>query len=69
MALNWRDRSVWHPLGYGLTAAWMLLVVVVTEAETKHPFFDTIFLVPIGGWLIGLLIARVLTRRRSRDSE
>ena len=27
MAGNWDDRRLWHPIGYALTAAWMLIVV------------------------------------------
>ena len=56
-----------HPVGYGLTALWMLLVVTVTEADPRHPFFATIFIVPIGGWVLGLLLARLIARRRPRD--
>ncbi len=69
MARDWRDRGIWHPVGYGLTALWMLLVVTVTEADPRHPFFNTIFIVPIGGWVLGLLLARLIARRRPRDGE
>ena len=27
MAGNWDDRRLWHPIGYALTAGWMLIVV------------------------------------------
>ncbi len=67
MARDWRDRGIWHPVGYGLTALWMLIVLMVTEADVRHPFFNTIFLVPIGGWVLGLLLARLIARRRPRD--
>ncbi len=67
MARDWRDRGIWHPVGFGLTALWMLLVVTVTEADVQHPFFNTIFIVPIGGWLLGLGVARLIARRRPRD--
>ncbi len=67
MARDWRDRGIWHPVGYGLTALWMLLVLTVTEADVRHPFFSTIFIAPIGGWLLGLLLARLIAWRRPRD--
>jgi hypothetical protein len=63
MPRDWRDRGLWHPIGYALTAAWMLVVVVVTESDPAHPFFDTIFIVPITGWILGLAIARLIGRR------
>ncbi len=67
MAGNWDDRRLWHPIGYALTAAWMLIVVTVTDADPRHPFFSFIFIVPLGGWILGLAVARLVTRRRSRD--
>ncbi len=68
MARDWRDRGIWHPVGFGLTALWMLLVLTVTEADMRRPFFNTIFIVPIGGWLLGLGVARLIARRRPQDS-
>lgn len=67
MAPDWRDRDTWIRVGYGLTALWMLMVVVVTEADPRHPFFNTIFLVPLGGWILGLVVARLIARRGPRQ--
>jgi len=69
MTRDWRNRGIWHPVGYGLTALWMLLVVMVTEGDPRHPFFNTIFIVPLAGWILGLLLARLTARRPPRDGE
>jgi len=61
--LDWRSAKVWQAVGYALTAAWMLFVIVRTDGDPAHPFFNTIFLVPIGGWIVGIALARVIGPR------
>ncbi|MFQ5785813.1 MAG: hypothetical protein ACE5H8_13465 [Alphaproteobacteria bacterium] len=62
MRIDWRSRSLWMRTGYALTAAWMLGVIVATGSDVTHPFFDFIFIVPLSGWIFGLLIARLAMR-------
>ena len=58
--IDWRARRTWHALGYGLTALWMVLVLVLSGNDPAHPLFNFIFIVPIAGWLVGISIGRVL---------
>ena len=67
--IDWRSRTTWHAIGYGLTAVWMLLVLVVSGNNPEHPLFTFIFIVPIAGWLIGISIGRVLGPRLARDDD
>jgi hypothetical protein len=67
MPRDWRDRKLWHPIGYALTAAWMLVVIGVTGADPGHRFFNTIFIVPLVGWVLGLVVARLIGGRRPRE--
>lgn len=59
---DWRSRRLWNGVGYAGSAAWMLMVVVVTNNDPNHPLFDFIFVVPIAGWITGLIAASVLRR-------
>lgn len=69
MKLEWRTRRFWMTAGYVVSAAWMLLVLAVTNGDVRHPFFDTIFLVPLTGWVIGLVIARLAVYLRDRRDQ
>ena len=51
-------------IGYALTAAWMVGVLVYTDGDVRHPVFDTLFIVPLGGWVVALTVARVIRRFR-----
>ncbi len=46
-------------VGFGLTAAWMLAIVLITGNDVAHPLFDYIFSVPIAVWIAVLLIERL----------
>ncbi|MEZ5668809.1 MAG: hypothetical protein R3F55_15475 [Alphaproteobacteria bacterium] len=52
--------QIWRGIGYGLTAAWMIGILVVSGSDPAHPWFDYIFVVPLGGWIVGLGVARLL---------
>ena len=54
---------VWRGIGYGLTAAWMIVILVITDSDPSHPWFDYIFVVPLVGWIITVGIARFATSR------
>jgi hypothetical protein len=68
----WRSRRLWRPLGYALTVGWMIYVLAATGADRSHPLFDTIFIVPLAGWILGLVTAWALRRwldgRRGKDA-
>ncbi len=60
--IPWRSRSFWQPIGYGLTALWMIGIISVTHEDVRHPLFSLIFVVPLAGWIIGIAAARVIAR-------
>ena len=57
-------RRLWTGVGYGLTAAWMVGVLVVTNSDPAHPLFDFIFVVPLIGWIVAIGVQRLARRRR-----
>ena len=65
--LDWRSRRLWQAIGYGATAAWMFAIVVITGNDVSHPLFRYIFIVPLGGWILGLVVARLIQSRRPPD--
>jgi hypothetical protein len=44
----------------------MLLVLAVTNGDVRHPFFNTIFIVPLVGWVVGVVVARLIVRIHRR---
>ncbi len=66
MKLDWQSRRLWMTVGYVGSAGWMLLVLAVTNGDVSDPFFNTIFLVPLTGWVVGLVIARIVVYLRDR---
>lgn len=66
MALNLKDRQTWIRIGYALSAIWMVGVLIVSGGSPKHPAFDYIFIVPLAGWVVAILIARLIWRRPGR---
>lgn len=54
---------LWRGIGYALTAAWMIAILVITDSDPAHPWFDFIFVVPLVGWIIAVGIARFATSR------
>ncbi len=61
--MNWRDGYVWRGIGYGLTAAWMVAVLVMSGGDPADPMFDYIFIVPLIGWLIAVPVVRWIAHR------
>jgi hypothetical protein len=59
---NWRSRQLWHAIGYGLSAAWIAWVIYMSGGDADDPWFDYIFIVPLGGWAVGITVAAVLKR-------
>lgn len=52
--------QLWRGIGYGLTAAWMIGILVVSGSNPADPWFNYIFVVPLVGWIIGIGIARLV---------
>ena len=61
-AFDWRGRKLWHTIGYIVSAAWMIGVLIVTGGNVKHPFFNYIFIVPLGLWIAGIVVAALLKK-------
>lgn len=53
--------------GYILTAAWVGFVLAVSGGDSNHPLFDYIFIVPLAGWIIGMLVARFIAKKSKAD--
>lgn len=53
----------WTKAGYGLTALWMIVVLTVTGADPRHPFFDYIFIVPLACWLVAAVVTRLFGKK------
>ena len=47
-----------------VTAAWMVGVLLYTGGDVRHPVFDTLFIVPLGCWVVALTVGRVIRRFR-----
>jgi len=62
MAIDLKDRETWTKIGYALSAIWMVGVLVVSGGSPKHPAFDYIFIVPLVGWVVALVIAWLVRR-------
>jgi hypothetical protein len=54
-------------LGYLLTAVWIVYILMVTKGDMKQPMFDYIFVVPLAGWIIGMIIAHFVRKRAGAD--
>lgn len=62
-------RLLWHRIGYILSAIWVGGVLYVTDGNVRHPLFNYIFIVPLVGWVVGLLIARLFSRRKQTPPQ
>ncbi|MGE0733738.1 MAG: hypothetical protein AB7G15_11870 [Alphaproteobacteria bacterium] len=65
----WRSRTLWHSLGYGLSAAWMAYVLIETQGNARAPLFNYIFIGPLALWGGGLLTATILKRVEARAAR
>jgi len=62
--IDLRQRETWVRFGYALSAGWMLLVVVLSGGDPRHPLFIYIFLVPLAGWALALVVEALVRRLR-----
>jgi hypothetical protein len=67
--IPWRSRTFWHPVGYALTAIWMMAILAITGNNVRDPLFDYFFSVPLAGWILGLIAARVVNRFWPTESD
>jgi len=54
-------------MGYLLTAGWVGIILAASGGDSSHPLFDYIFIVPLAGWIIGMLVARVIAKKSGAD--
>lgn len=54
-------------MGYLLTAGWVGFILAASGGDTSHPLFDYIFVVPLVGWIIGMIVARVIAKKTGAD--
>ena len=58
------SRRFWQPLGYALSAAWMVGILIVTDGNSRAPLFNYIFIVPLIGWAVGIALGFLIRRLR-----
>lgn len=63
------QRKGWHRVGVWLTAAWILLVLVVSGGRRSHPLMDYIFVVPLAAWVVAVIAERLILRARRKRAE
>ncbi|OSQ40721.1 hypothetical protein [Thalassospira mesophila] len=54
-------------MGYLLTACWVGYIVMITKGNTSDPMFDYIFSVPLGCWIVGMVIAHFVRKKSKAD--
>ncbi|AUG54245.1 hypothetical protein [Thalassospira marina] len=54
-------------MGYLLTACWVGYIVMITKGDTSDPMFDYIFSVPLGFWIVGMVIAHFVRKKAGGD--
>ncbi len=65
-ALSSERREIAIRIGYALTAAWMVLILVISGGDPGSPWFDLIFIVPLGGWIVAVTVLRLRAWLRNR---
>ncbi len=63
------SREVWSKIGYGVSALWMIGVLFYTKGDTRDPFFQYIFIVPLTGWVVVLAVNFALKFLRRRADK
>lgn len=61
------NRAYFKIIGYLLTAGWVGFILAASGGDSNHPLFDYIFIVPLVGWIIGMLVARMMTKKSGAD--
>lgn len=60
-----RPRWIW--MGHALTALWIGAVIILTGGDPAHALFDFIFTVPLAGWVLALIVRRLVAGRSNGD--
>jgi hypothetical protein len=60
-------RLIGLGIGWGLTACWITCVLLATRADPDRPLFDTIFAVPLAGWIVAFVVRHLATVVRGRQ--
>lgn len=63
---NFLAPELWSKIGYVISALWMIGVLYYTKGDTRHSFFQYIFIVPLTGWVVVLAIGAALKWLRRR---
>lgn len=58
----WRSKIFWHRIGYGLTSIWFVFILWKSGADPSHAWFRYMFIVPLAGWVLGLVVAAIVRR-------
>lgn len=66
MAINWRERTTWVRAGWLATALWVIYVLEASRLDRSHPLFNYIFLVPLAGWTLALVLERLVRGRKPK---
>lgn len=62
--VDWSDKTTWHRIGYILSAIWVGGILIVTNGNVRAPLFNFIFIVPLAGWAIGMIVGHLIARRK-----
>ena len=61
--MNERPRRIlpkrWSKIATAATVAWILFVWIEIQGEYGHPMAQLMFLVPLGGWVAMIAIAKI----------
>ena len=60
-----KQRPDWRRVVAWLTAIWIGLILVLTKGRMNHPLFDYIFTVPLAAWIVAVVAARAVARRKA----
>ncbi len=64
---NLKRRSFWTRMGYLFSTAWIIFILIKTQGDMTDPWFNWIFLVPLGVWALGILVARLIKGKPDPD--
>ena len=59
-------RERWTKIGYLVTAAWMVFVLVRTDGNPDDPLFNFLFVVPLVGWVVAVVAVKMIAAFRGR---
>ena len=66
MAIYWRERTTWVRAGWVATVLWIIYVWEESKFDPEHPLYNYVFLVPLAGWTVALIVERILRGKRPK---